>query len=91
MLKRMTVHFSGMVQGVGFRYTALHVSRRFPAISGFVRNLYDGRVELVVEGEGEDVRAFVREVRESMSEYIRSAVVREEPATAEFAGFEIRH
>ena len=47
--ERRVVHYSGRVQGVGFRYTVRTLATRF-AVTGFVRNLADGRVQLVVEG-----------------------------------------
>ncbi len=55
---RRTVFFSGHVQGVGFRYTARHVAGGFD-VTGYVKNLADGRVEAVVEGEPEEVAAYV--------------------------------
>ena len=47
--RRLTVFYSGQVQGVGFRYTAKTVATGFE-ITGTIRNLPDGRVELVAEG-----------------------------------------
>ena len=47
--QRREVYFSGRVQGVGFRYTVRMVASRF-AVTGFVKNLPDGRVQLVAEG-----------------------------------------
>jgi acylphosphatase len=55
--RRMTVFFSGHVQGVGFRYTAKTVAAGFE-ITGTIRNLPDGRVELVAEGTREELDAF---------------------------------
>ena len=53
MNKRLSVIFSGRVQGVGFRYEVCHVAAPLE-VTGFVRNLWDGTVELVAEGnEGE--------------------------------------
>lgn len=48
---------SGRVQGVGFRYFAQDIARR-ENLTGLVRNLDDGRVEAIVEGEGEAVDRF---------------------------------
>ncbi len=86
---RQLVYFSGQVQGVGFRYTAQRVAAGFP-VGGYVRNLADGRVELVVEGDAGEVHAFVRELSQVMSSYIRHADVHTLPPTGEFTGFEIR-
>jgi acylphosphatase len=65
-----TVHFSGRVQGVGFRYQTLQVAREFE-VTGFVRNLPDGRVQLEIEGRQDDVDAFVAAIEERMHGHIR--------------------
>ena len=62
---RETVHFSGRVQGVGFRYTTARVARAHN-VAGFVKNLADGRVKLVAEGEPAAVRDFVDAVQAAM-------------------------
>ena len=49
MVKRATVFYAGRVQGVGFRYTAREIACGYD-VAGYVCNLPDGRVELVVEG-----------------------------------------
>ncbi|WP_041139458.1 acylphosphatase [Beduini massiliensis] len=46
---RKHIYFSGHVQGVGFRYTAIQTARRYH-LTGWVKNLYDGRVEMEVQG-----------------------------------------
>jgi acylphosphatase len=65
------VLYSGRVQGVGFRYTAQRLSGNY-AIGGYVRNLPDGRVELLAEGPEPDVDAFLHAVDRSMADYIQS-------------------
>jgi acylphosphatase len=87
--RRSTVYFSGHVQGVGFRYTTHSIARGY-TVTGFVRNLPDRRVELVVEGEPSENKAFLGEVRERFSSQIRDERADEGPATGEFAAFEIR-
>jgi len=86
--RRLHVFFSGMVQGVGFRYTARTVARRF-AVGGWVRNVSDGRVELVAEGVPEELEAFLAAVGDDMSPYIRKVDRTWEAATDEWRGFEI--
>lgn len=66
---RKHVWYSGHVQGVGFRYTAHRLAQRY-GVAGFVRNLRDGRVELVAEGEPSQVDAFLDAVQQAMSGYI---------------------
>ena len=60
----MEILYSGHVQGVGFRYTAKTVATGFE-ISGVVRNLSDGRVELFAEGSREDLEAFRAAIRDA--------------------------
>jgi acylphosphatase len=88
-VQRHTVYFAGHVQGVGFRYTARSIARRYD-VAGFVRNLPDGRVELVVEGQPREVDAFLRDVRDRFSNQIRDERSDVRPATGEFDGFDIR-
>ena len=91
MLKRATVVYTGKVQGVGFRYTAREIACGYD-VTGYVRNLVDGRVELVAEGIDDEVRAFVEAIRASqLGSHIRNADVNWSAATEEFRGFEIRH
>jgi acylphosphatase len=58
MEKRYRLQFYGMVQGVGFRYTALHAANRF-RLTGYVRNEYDGSVTCEVQGRDEDIEQFI--------------------------------
>jgi len=88
--QRRTVFFSGHVQGVGFRYTA-HSIARGHNVSGYVRNLPDGRVELVAEGPPREIEAFLHEVRERLGSFIRDERADTGEANGEFNGFEIRH
>jgi len=67
-----SVFFSGHVQGVGFRFQTRQVAKEFE-VSGFVRNLMDGRVQLEVEGEKTEVEAFVQEVMDRLDVYIRKS------------------
>lgn len=62
--KAVHVYFAGNVQGVGFRYTCRHLAKGFE-ITGWVRNLDDGRVELWAQGEETEVREFLNAIDES--------------------------
>ena len=84
------VYYSGHVQGVGFRYTTQQIAQDFD-VTGFVKNLSDGRVYLVVEGEPAEMRRFLSEIDNRLGEYIRDGKVAELAASGEFAGFSIRH
>ena len=83
-----TVHFSGRVQGVGFRYLTLQVAREFE-VSGYVRNLPDGRVHLEAEGAESEVRAFIAEVQDRMSVFIRKTEMGGERRRPVYKGFTI--
>lgn len=87
---RWRVLFSGMVQGVGFRYTTERIAGRF-AVAGYVRNLPDGRVELVVEAPAAELAEFLAALEEVMARYIRDRRQTESPGTGEFSGFGIRY
>ncbi len=64
------VYFSGHVQGVGSRYATMQVAKEFD-VSGFVRNLADGRVQLEIEGTVDEIEDFVSVLSERMHGYIR--------------------
>jgi acylphosphatase len=76
------------VQGVGFRYTAQALAAGYP-VAGYVRNLRDGRVELVAQGEPEQVDAFLGAVDRNMAGYIDGVAVHDEPPGS-YQGFSIR-
>jgi acylphosphatase len=77
------------VQGVGFRYTAKNVAAGFE-ITGIVRNLDDGRVELVAEGLREELEAFRQAIREAgLAGFIRDEKVHWAGAQNEFTGFAV--
>ena len=58
---RKTLHarVTGMVQGVGFRYSTVHQASRL-GLTGYVRNLWDGTVEVVAEGRAEQLQQLER-------------------------------
>lgn len=58
MVIRKHYYVSGRVQGVGFRYRAYYTAQTF-GLTGYAKNLPDGRVELEVQGEAELVRGFL--------------------------------
>ncbi|NOZ40065.1 MAG: acylphosphatase [Planctomycetes bacterium] len=87
--------YSGNVQGVGFRYTAKSIARGYD-VSGFVQNLTDGRVKLVVEGAADELDCFLGELAEQMAGSIRSVdcerhAVLGDTVLGEFAEFAIRY
>jgi acylphosphatase len=88
-LRRVQVMYSGRVQGVGFRYLTKRVSAGFEVL-GIVRNLPDGRVELVVEGDESEINAFRVAIRESgLGPMIRNESELWSEPRGDFRGFEI--
>ena len=86
---RKTLHFFGNVQGVGFRYTTRSVANGF-VVTGYVRNLRNGSVELVVEGNATEIDRFLDALREQMGGHIDREEAAEGPAMGTFSGLDIR-
>jgi acylphosphatase len=85
----MQVIYSGQVQGVGFRYSVKSVAMSFE-VTGSVRNLPGGGVELIAEGAKDELEAFRQAIRESgLDHFIRQEDVSWQEASSEFRGFEI--
>ena len=85
--KAIKVIFSGLVQGVGFRYRTHTIAQNLP-ISGYVRNLTDGTVELVAEGTDEDLNLFIREITEELKTNIQN-IHQEDIEISGYEGFNI--
>jgi acylphosphatase len=88
-MKRLHATFSGTVQGVGFRYTAIRIAAR-ARVTGWVKNLADGRVEIVAEGAEEALEQVVRELRDYFHTYVRDVHVEWEEPTGEFSKFGVQ-
>ncbi len=89
MRRRLHVLYGGRVQGVGFRYTAKSVATGYE-VTGAVRNLQDGRVELLAEGTQDELEAFKLAIQESgVGRLVRQEDVSWGEATGEFRGFAI--
>lgn len=87
--RRLQIIYSGRVQGVGFRYAAKMTARGFE-VTGTVKNLRDGRVELVAEGERAELEAFAQAIRESgVGPLIKNEAVSWAAAAGGWRGFEI--
>lgn len=84
------MHFTGAVQGVGFRYTTCRVAGRFD-VTGYVRNLSDGRVECIAEGEPREIDAFLAELSESMAGHIRGVQQQKAPASGRYGSFGVKY
>ena len=91
MLKRIHIILSGKVQAVSLRDFIRKEAQRLNIV-GFVRNLHDGTVEVVGEGEDDKLKVFERECkRGSLLAFIKSAEVKQlEPDPQEYEVFSIR-
>lgn len=87
-MKQYEVFYAGRVQGVGFRANAQYLARRYP-VTGFVRNLPDGRVHLVAEGADDVVKQLLEDIADSMAGNITSAQTQSGAATGKYVGFSI--
>jgi acylphosphatase len=88
--QRWTVFFTGRVQGVGFRASTEHIAAGF-AVTGYVRNLADGRVELVAEGTEAELRGLVNEIQARLGQYIRNQTQASDVASGEWDEFSVRY
>jgi Acylphosphatases len=84
-----SVYFSGHVQGVGFRYTTLQVAKEFD-VTGYVKNLADGRVLVEAEGRPKVVDEFLTAVTERMHGHVRKVERTQQNRAPVFKSFEIR-
>lgn len=89
-MHRRIIHFDGRVQGIGFRYTTQNIAMRY-AVHGYVRNLRDGRVELVMEGDDREMDCLLNCLRKKMNGYINHVDSEVANATGEFDNFSIVH
>jgi acylphosphatase len=90
-MKRVHVFYNGRVQGVGFRITTEEIARAL-GVLGWVRNLRDGRVEVVAEAEEDVLQQFLDTLRTgSMKNFIQQADISWSDASETFDDFEIRY
>jgi acylphosphatase len=87
---RRRVIYSGRVQGVGFRFTAASIAKRYP-VAGYVRNLRDGTVELVLEGSSANVDAVLAQIADAFSGHIEGCRASEFTEAEQFTSFSVRH
>lgn len=86
MKKRMHALFKGKVQGVGFRFSAVECALH-KDLTGWVKNLDDGSVEIVAEGEHDRLEKFLAELNKLFARNIRDTDVQWAEATDEFSEF----
>jgi acylphosphatase len=80
--------FNGRVQGVGFRYTAHRMAHRHQ-LTGYVRNLPDGTVEMLAQGPARDIDDCIQNIKDYFDDYIRDAEIQEIPLNPKYNDFRI--
>jgi acylphosphatase len=80
--------FVGRVQGVGFRFTAFNRANRY-GLTGQVRNMPDGSVEMIAQGSADDIADCVRDIKESFRDYITQTKIEEIAPQSEYKDFKI--
>jgi acylphosphatase len=85
---RLTIWFSGNVQGVGFRQTSWRIAQAHP-VSGWVKNLPDGRVEMLIEGSSSACNEFLATICGRLEENIRDIEQRREYSPPSHSSFDI--
>lgn len=88
MKKQIHVYFTGRVQGVSFRFTAEEIARDL-GVCGWVKNLRDGRVEVLAEAEEEVLADFLAKINQYFSRYIQDVDTVWQEATGKFKEFGI--
>jgi len=80
--------FIGRVQGVGFRFTAHRMAHRHQ-LTGFVRNLPDGTVEMLAQGPAQDIDDCIRDIKDYFGDYLRETAIQEIPPDPKYKDFRI--
>ncbi len=80
--------FSGRVQGIGFRFTAFNIANRYE-LTGFVRNLPDGTVEMLAQGNPDDITNCIRDINESFTGYISETTIEDASPNPQYKTFKI--
>lgn len=89
-VKRIHAIVEGKVQGVFYREFTMREAELL-GVSGFARNLKDGNVEIVAEGEEKQLKEFEKKIRKGpLMAFITDVNIKEEQRTGEFEGFDIR-
>ena len=87
---RITVNYTGRVQGVGFRWQVNRLAQSIPC-TGYVKNLRDGSVEVVMEGRKKDLLELIESIDRKMDGYWEDKTMDERSSDAHFDEFSIRY
>jgi len=87
---RISINYTGRVQGVGFRWRVSQIAKSF-SCTGYVKNLLDGSVELLIEGKKEEAYRLVELVNIQMKEFWHNKTVDKRAGDAHFSKFTIKY
>jgi len=87
--KQVHVYYTGRVQGVGFRFTTQDLAKDLK-VSGWVKNLRDGRVELMAEAGEDTLKDFLSRIYQYFSSYIQDVDINWQEAGEDFKDFQLR-
>lgn len=89
-MKQAHIFYSGIVQGVGFRFTVNSIARDL-GVKGWVRNLPDGRVEIMVEAEEEMIKQFYLDIENHFDRNIRNKEIDLQDTSGKYKDFQIKY
>jgi len=90
MVAAKHIIFQGRVQGVGFRYTSLRIAAGYE-LTGFVRNLPGGTVEMLAQGIEKEIDNCLRDIQEYFGGHIRDCAVKDIPFDPRYTDFRISY
>ena len=88
MEKQLHLFFNGHVQGVGFRFTAEGIANNLN-ITGWVKNLADGRVEIMAKGEEDALKNYLEQIKRSFRNYIDDIDIQWQSVSGAFNDFRV--
>jgi acylphosphatase len=88
MRKQVRLFYSGRVQGIGFRYTVLGIARQ-QKVYGWIKNLDDGRVEILAQASEDVLKNFLQEINQRFFGYIKDLSTEWLPANGELSDFQV--
>jgi acylphosphatase len=88
-MSRVQIKYSGNVQGVGFRWKVSQIAKSYK-LTGYVQNLSDGKVELLLEGEESEVQEMSKDVANQLRDYWTSFEREDKLGKAHHANFSIK-
>ena len=90
MTVRIQINYYGNVQGVGFRWNVMQISSSY-SVTGYVKNLISGSVEMMVEGISKEVMLMIAEVEGKLRDYWQSKETEERLGDPHFENFQVLH